>query len=202
MASAAPILALSDDLIMLLMKTEAKVSGTLDVLRGFASARRRFQELAYGESSTLFEEPVFNPDRPGAHPDAVRGDTILDVARLSARFGDRIQRLSLGNVSFDFKVLYSNSESAAANAAADRALWNVLRHCPNLTHLSLAGDKCRNCTDVLIAMQDLPPGFSLPRLRHLDLSGLAVPLEHSTLLSPLLRLLRACSGTLERLFLR
>eukprot|EP00741_Cyanophora_paradoxa_P014402 tig00020801_g13891.t1 len=212
--SAAPILSLSDDLMMLLMKTAAEVNGTLDVLRGLASARRRFQELAYGESSTLFEEPVFvRQDR-----DAGRGDTILDVARLSARFGDRIQRLWLKNVDFD--VVTSAVASADSGdpgpqshawgtdpdappprpqTAASRALSNVLCSCPNLTHLSLAGNWCQRRRDAAMgALECLPPGFSLPRLRHLDLSYLDVSLELFTLL----RLLQSCSGTLERLFLR
>eukprot|EP00741_Cyanophora_paradoxa_P024140 tig00021742_g23314.t2 len=210
--SAAPILSLSDDLMLLLMKTAAETSGTLDVLRNFASARRRFQELAYGESSTLFEEPVFVSDRS---PGAGRGDTILDVARLSARFGDRIQRLWLGNVdaNVDFdpymlRTLMPRSDvdyriQVAAAGRARHTLLDVVKHCPNLTHLSLAPLSPRDRDSdrlvrvaVLGALEDLPPRFSLRRLRHLDLSGLTVPLP------ALRRLLRACSAPLERLYLR
>eukprot|EP00741_Cyanophora_paradoxa_P020812 tig00021312_g20091.t1 len=108
-------------------------------------------------------------------------DTIvmMDVARLCARFGERVERLHLGDI--DVHV------SAASEIQLE--LGNgILRHCPNLTHLSLA-----DCAvDVSVAVDR----FSLPRLRHLDLSGLAVPFPS------LRRLLGACSATLECLYLR
>eukprot|EP00741_Cyanophora_paradoxa_P013084 tig00020675_g12637.t1 len=252
---------LPPDLLLSLMEKEAAVSGTMTVLRGLASARRRFQELAHGESSTLFAEPVFvsgrQGSRLGSHPllsSAWSADrekfcnTILDVARLSARFGERIKRLHLGNINFDFgfskdsadfaraaaghrsgrpvprpaaaaptststpwildmrvaelaaafgrDALPTASELSAMKSHVARCLLEILVACPNLTHLSLAGADPKGAFQSLAGLKGLPAGFSLPRLRHLDLSGLVIPL------SVLRRLLHACSGTLERLFLR
>eukprot|EP00741_Cyanophora_paradoxa_P013085 tig00020675_g12638.t1 len=228
----ASLMNLPADLLLSLMEKEAAVNGTMSVLRGLASARRRFQELAYGESSTLFTEPVFvsgrQGSRLGAHPILSSawsaGDTILDVARLSSRFGERIERLHLGNVSFDFGFglgaarssspwildlrvaemaaafgrdsIPAPSELEAMQTRVSRCLLEVLRACPNLTHLSLAGADPKGAFRSLAALSDLPASFYLHHLRHLDLSGLTVPLP------ALHRLLRACSISLERLFLR
>eukprot|EP00741_Cyanophora_paradoxa_P010146 tig00020510_g9821.t1 len=81
----------------------------------------------------------------------------------------------------------------------------VLRACPNLTHLSLARSRI-NVDDQAEEREgpdrdryldeELPEGFALPRLRHLDLSGLHVTS------GAFLALLRACSASLECLFLR
>eukprot|EP00741_Cyanophora_paradoxa_P012839 tig00020629_g12398.t1 len=247
------ILGLSDDLLRPLIQGEAQASGTLHVLLKLAATCSRFRKLVCGESSKLFDEPVFVP----------RGGecTILQVAAFAAKYGSRFRRLHLGSVAFDPKralpaAAADTSESvsvssaaqldaaaassssntsapacaaaaaaagpaAAADAAArgtlnseptwrylslappeiqdlvaraDGALCAVLRSCPNLTHLSLV---CAHdslwCLD---ALADLPDDFSLPHLRHLDLSGLLVPLP------ALRRLLAACCGTLERLYLR
>eukprot|EP00741_Cyanophora_paradoxa_P000751 tig00000441_g724.t1 len=53
------ILDLPDDVILLVMEKVAAVSGTKAALLGLASAWGRFRVLAYGESSKLFDEPVF-----------------------------------------------------------------------------------------------------------------------------------------------
>eukprot|EP00741_Cyanophora_paradoxa_P012843 tig00020629_g12402.t1 len=247
------ILGLSDDLLRPLIQGEAQASGTLHVLLKLAATCSRFRKLVCGESSKLFDEPLFVP----------RGGecTILQVAAFAAKYGSRFRRLHLGSVAFDPKralpaAAADTSESvsvssaaqgdaaaassssntsapacAAAAAAAgpapaaaadargtlnseptwrylslappeiqdlvaraDGALCAVLRSCPNLTHLSLfcAHDSLW-CLD---ALADLPDDFSLPHLRHLDLSGLLVPLP------ALRRILAACCGTLERLYLR
>eukprot|EP00741_Cyanophora_paradoxa_P016185 tig00000042_g15625.t1 len=235
----ASLMSLPDELILLVMKKAAAVSGTMAVLRGLASARSRFQQLAYGESSKLFTEPVFvgghTRARPGvgavsggtnagtssaaaaaagdtsmdvgghtgARPGvgaasggtnagtssaSAAGDTILDVARLCSKFGKCVERLHLGSVDF------GTGSSAGGEAGG---LLYILRACPNLTHLSFAGAAAADsplwALDTLEEL--LPAGFSLPRLRHLDLFGLLVPL-------PALRgLLGACAPSLERLFL-
>eukprot|EP00741_Cyanophora_paradoxa_P015384 tig00020876_g14850.t1 len=186
-----------DELIMLVMLKAAPIDGTMGVLRGFASARRRFQKIACGLSSKLFEEPVFVGARGTDRSASAAGpvlrvpDTIVDVARLAAKFGRRIERLHLGNVNFA--------------VGASTVLWDVLCACPNLTHLSLAGASCSHTNLFyekpflpLAELADLPAGFefSLPRLRHLDLSGLSLTS------SALRRLLSACSNSLERLYLR
>eukprot|EP00741_Cyanophora_paradoxa_P016186 tig00000042_g15626.t1 len=204
----ASLMSLPDELILLVMEKAAVVSGTMAVLRGLASARRRFQQLAYGDASKLFTEPVFVGGNTGARPGvstvsggtnagtswttaagaAAAGDTILDVARLCSKFGERVERLHLGSVDF------GTGSSAGGEAGG---LLCILCACPNLTHLSLAGAVAADgpfCG--LDALEKLPAGFSLPRLRHLDLSDLLVPLP------ALGRLLGACAASLERLFLR
>eukprot|EP00741_Cyanophora_paradoxa_P025761 tig00000391_g24858.t2 len=189
----APTLTLKDlpgDLMLLLMENEAAVSGTIGALRGLASARRCFQKLAYGDFSTLFREPIFVKIRPKLAMGFLGGewrggDTIEDVEELSGKVGHRFERLHLGNVRF---VLHAGP--------ADGALRETLRSCPDLTHLSLAGADRRDAFSALAALEHLPDGFALPRLRHLDLSGLAVPLP------ALRRLLAACAPSLQRLFLR
>eukprot|EP00741_Cyanophora_paradoxa_P016187 tig00000042_g15627.t1 len=170
------LLRLPDELILLVMEKAAAVSGTMAVLRGLASSRRRFQQLA--------------------------------------KFGHRIERLCLGLVSFDPSGdrdvdgssdsgnSGSESDSSGSSSSSDSLqLQEVLRACPNLTHLSLSDAYSYDETESgafrhLAALEELPAGFSLPRLRHLDLSGLTVPLP------ALRRLLGACAASLERLFLR
>eukprot|EP00741_Cyanophora_paradoxa_P024712 tig00000292_g23856.t1 len=100
--------------------------------------------------------------------------TILDVLQLSVKFGERFKRLHLGRVRFDVGV----------ERIKDRlnCLVDILEHCPNLTHLSLAGANLKPIIDAfahgpesfwpLAGLENLPNGFSLPRLCHLDLSGL------------------------------
>eukprot|EP00741_Cyanophora_paradoxa_P010143 tig00020510_g9818.t1 len=219
---AAPIMSLPDDLVLAVMERAAAACGTFAVLRGLASSRRRFQRLAYGESSKLFMEPAFVSGRQGPRP---AGDTVLDVARLAARFGGRVERLHLRDVSFALRCAGAaegegegescappssgeqpqDGAAAAAAAAggsagpparADGILLEALCSCPNLTHLSFSGAGAEDAHRSLAALESLPSGFALPRLRHLDLCGHIVPLPAFR------RLLGACSASLERLYLR
>eukprot|EP00741_Cyanophora_paradoxa_P015429 tig00020875_g14892.t1 len=232
----ASIMSLPDEILLLVMEKTAAGSGTMAVLRGFASARRRFQKIAHA-SPKLFEEPIFVAHRPedcsrsfgsisecseedsdlgdcDARPQPA-GDSILDVARLSARFGGRIERLHLDAVSCSSRIDFDSTTDSDHGGKVDRVLLNVLQACPNITHLSLSSSSSdarehgslstlgrraynRAVYGPLAGLEELPEGFSLklPRLRHLDLSSRTVPL-------PALRcLISACSASLECLFLR
>eukprot|EP00741_Cyanophora_paradoxa_P017528 tig00020996_g16932.t1 len=210
------IMNLPDDLLLLVMEKLAAGSGTMSVLRGLASVRRRFQQLAHGSSSTLFKEPVFVSGGSEAlenQPSSCEADSSLphayvqlakDVSCLTERFGERIERLHLGPAIRS--IILDGGVGPMASCIRSRALLDVLRgiqRCPNLTHLCLAAawDDPEDWRwdfgpPELAALADLPAGFSLPRLRHLDLSGLYIPLP------ALRRLLSACPASLERLFLR
>eukprot|EP00741_Cyanophora_paradoxa_P009372 tig00000144_g9078.t1 len=221
------ILSLPDELLLLVMEKLALATDTMSVLRGLASARRRFQRVAYGDHSTLFEEPVFarvsSPSAPmnrrnepyvcadhstlfeeigfgrlaslrdayAAHDQEEGGASQVarEVVRLAAKFGERIERLDVGGVHFG---------AAVGGEPARSPLVEVLCACPNLTHLSLApaASEFNTASARPISLVGLPDGFALPRLRHLDLSGLALPLP------ALHRLLAACAPSLQRLFLR
>eukprot|EP00741_Cyanophora_paradoxa_P021137 tig00021339_g20402.t1 len=179
---------LPDYVIMLIMEKAAAVIGTMSVLRGFASARRRFQQLAHGPSSKLFEAPVFMESRlcrPSWTDPRDRDLLVFDIAQIAGKFGGRFQRLCLADLRF--------GEWHSGYCPFSKALGA----CPNLTHLSLANrDASESYLRAVASLQHLPKGFRLPRLRHLDLSGLAVPLP------ALRRLLGACAASVRRLFLR
>eukprot|EP00741_Cyanophora_paradoxa_P016203 tig00000042_g15642.t2 len=150
----ASLMSLPDELILLVMEKAAAGSGTMAVLRGLASASRRFQQLAYGESLKLFTEPDFvggraeaRPgDRTTSAPDSA-GDTLLDVAWLCAMSGARVEKAScrpLGHpdpldwCTAPSELPATSDTSTAVAPTATRAeslLFGILRACPRLTHL-------------------------------------------------------------------